>query len=73
VISVGVVSLLSKDASDTRADVWRIVDVHQGRVTDEETSTDAEGGVQRSRMVIRLPVADFYETVAQLEQVAELE
>ena len=73
VISTGVVSLRSEDAGGARADVLRILDVHRGQVTDEETSTDSEGGVQRSRMVLRVPVADFYETVEELEQVAELE
>jgi len=73
VISTGVVSLRSDDATGSRADVLKIVDVHGGRVTDEETSTDAEGRVRMSRMVIRVPVADFYETVDALEKVAELE
>lgn len=73
VISTGVVSLRSEDASGTRADVLRILDVHRGQVTDEETSTDGAGAVERSRMVLRVPVADFYETVEELEQVAELE
>jgi hypothetical protein len=73
VISTGVVSLLSKDAGDTRADVQKIVDVHRGEVTDEETTTDADGGIERSRLVVRVPAADFYQTVEQLERVAELE
>jgi uncharacterized protein DUF4349 len=73
VISTGVVSLLSTDAGDTRADVQKIVDVHRGEVTDEETTTDADGGIERSRLVVRVPAADFYQTVEELEDVAELE
>ena len=73
VISTGVVSLRSEGAGGTRADVLRILDVHRGQVTDEETSTDSDGGVQRSRMVLRVPSEDFYETVEELEQLAELE
>jgi len=73
VISTAVVSLTSKDASDARAEVIRVVDVHRGQVTDEETSTDGEGAVERSRMVIRVPASDFYDTVEELEGVAELE
>ena len=72
-ISTGVVSLRSDDATGSRADVLKIVDVHGGQVTDEETSTDADGAVRMSRMVVRVPVADFYETVDALEKVAELE
>ena len=73
VISTGVVSLRSEDAGGTRADVLRILDVHRGQVSDEETSTDSDGGVQRSRMVLRVPAEDFYEAVEELEQLAELE
>jgi hypothetical protein len=73
VISTGVVSLLSRDAGDTRADVQKIVDVHRGEVTDEETTTDADGRIERSRLVVRVPAADFYQTVEELEGVAELE
>jgi Domain of unknown function (DUF4349) len=73
VVSTGVVSLLSDDASQTRADVLKVVDVHRGQVTDEETSTDSDGEVQRSRMVLRVPSGDFYEAVEELEGLAELE
>ena len=73
VISTAVVSLASDDASDSRAEVIRIVDVHRGQVTDEETTTDGDGAVERSRMVVRVPVSDFYDTVQELEGVAELE
>lgn len=73
VISTGVVALRSSDAGDARAEILKIVDVHRGVVTDEETSTDGDGAVERSRMVIRVPVSDFYDTVEELESVAELE
>ena len=72
VISTAVVSLRADDAAAARADVMRIVDVHRGQVSDEETSTDDEGRVERSRLVLRVPAADFAETVAELEDVAEL-
>ena len=72
VISTAVVSLRSDDASASRAEVMRIVDVHRGQVSDEETSTDDDGHVELSRLVLRIPAADFAETVAELEKVAEL-
>jgi len=72
VISTAVVSVRSDDATRTRTEVMRIVDVHRGQVSDEETSTDESGQVQLSRLVLRIPASDFAETVGELEKVGEL-
>ena len=73
VISTGVVSLRGDDVGQARFDVEKIVDTHGGEITDERTDTDKEGVVARSRLVIRVPVAEFDETMGELEQnVAEL-
>jgi hypothetical protein len=73
VISTAVVSLRSDDAGATRTEVMKIVDVHRGQVSDEETQSDDDGAVRSSRLVLRIPAPDFAETVAQLEKVADLE
>jgi hypothetical protein len=73
VISTAVVSLRSDDAGAARTEVMKIVDVHRGQVSDEETRSDDDGAVQSSRLVLRIPAADFAETVAELEKVADLE
>lgn len=72
VISTGVVSLRSADVAAARFDVQRIVDVHRGEVAEERTQTDDDGGVRRTRLVIRVPVAEFDETMSQIEDVAKL-
>lgn len=72
VISTGVVSLRSADVAAARFDLQRIVDVHRGEVAEERTQTDDDGGVRRTRLVVRVPVAEFDETMSRLEDVAEL-
>lgn len=72
VIAKGVVSLLGVDAGKLRFDVGKIVDVHDGEIAEEKTQTDDEGGVTRSRLVVRVPVGDFDATMSELERVAQL-
>ncbi len=72
VIATAVVSLRDDDASKVRAEVMQIVDVHRGQVSDEETTTDEDGEVSMSRLVLRIPVSDFTEAVDALEKVGEL-
>lgn len=73
VISTGVVSLLGDDVEQARFDVQKIVDARGGEVAEEKTQTDDDGEVSRSRLVIRIPVADFDDTMEELEGVARLE
>ena len=73
VISTGVVSLRGDDVAQARFDVQKVVDAHGGEITQEETDTDTLGMVSRSRLVIRVPVAEFAEAMDDLEDVAELE
>jgi len=72
VIAKGVVSLLGVDAGKVRFDVGKIIDVHDGEIAEEKTQTDDEGGVTRSRLVVRVPVGDFDATMSELERVAQL-
>jgi hypothetical protein len=72
VIAKGVVSLLGVDAGKVRFDVGKIVDLHDGEIAEEKTQTDDEGGVTRSRLVVRVPVGDFDATMSELERVAQL-
>jgi len=72
VIAKGVVSLLGVDAGKVRFDVGKIVDVHDGEIAEEKTQTDDDGGVTRSRLVVRVPVGDFDATMSELERVAQL-
>ncbi len=73
VIRTGVVSLTGADVGDARTEVQKILDLHRGFVTDEETSTDDDGDISASRLVVRVPSADFTEVMDKLEKVADLE
>jgi hypothetical protein len=71
VISRATVALTSDDVADARFEVGKIVDQMDGEVAEEQT----EGGedMRRSRVVIRVPSANFDEAVAALEKVGNLE
>jgi Domain of unknown function (DUF4349) len=72
VISTGTVSLWSKDVERARFDVQKVVDGHGGEVTDEQTSTDPDGRIDRSRLVLRVPSRSFDEVMDELGDVADL-
>ena len=72
VISTGTVSLRSKDVGQARFDVQKVVDAHRGEISDEQTATDLEGRIDRSRLVIRVPSQFFDEVMNELGEVAEL-
>lgn len=72
-IHTGTVALRDDDVARARFDVQTAVDGVGGQVTDERTETDEDGTVVRSRMVLRVPSADFDATMEALEQIGELE
>ncbi len=72
VISTGNVQLRSDDVGQAVFDVRKVVDVHGGTVSEDDTATDKDGQPLRSRMVLRIPTADFDAAMAELEDVATL-
>lgn len=66
VVSTGTVSLEADDVGAARFDVQRVVDEVGGEVSDEQTGTDRDGEVRRSRLVLRVPSAAFDETMTEL-------
>jgi Domain of unknown function (DUF4349) len=72
VISTGTVSYESDDVDETRFDVQQVVDGHRGEVTDEQSDTDDDGAMVRSRLVVRVPSAEFGAAMDELEKVAGL-
>lgn len=72
IISTGSVSLESKDVGQLRFDVQKAVDQNNGQITDENTETDNHGAVVRSRLVVRVPSADFGQTMSDLEKTGQL-
>ncbi len=72
-IKTGNVALQSEDVGAARFEVQKVVDAYAGEITEEETATDEEGEVERSRLVVRIPVTDFYEAMSGLEGAADLQ
>jgi hypothetical protein len=72
VISTGNVQLRSDDVGKAIFEVRKVVDVHGGTVSEDDTETDREGAALRSRMVLRIPTADFADAMSELEKAATL-
>ena len=72
VISTGIVTLQSKDVGQARFDVQKVVAAHRGEISDEQTATDPEGRIDRSRLVIRVPSEFFDDVMNELGRVADL-
>jgi hypothetical protein len=72
VISTGTVTLESKDVEQARFDVQKVVDGHGGEISDEQTATDDQGEIDRSRLVIRVPSGSFGDVMDELGDVADL-
>jgi hypothetical protein len=71
VISTGNVQLRSDDVGQTIFDVRKVVDVHSGSISEDDTETDEDGDPLRSRMVLRIPTADFEDAMTELEDVGD--
>ena len=65
VISTGNVQLRSDDVGQAIFDVRKVVDVHRGTISEDDTETDKDGDAFRSRMVLRIPTADFDDAMSR--------
>jgi hypothetical protein len=72
VISTGNVQLRSDDVGRAIFDVRKVVDVHAGTVSEDDTETDPDGAALRSRMVLRIPTAEFDDAMTELEKIGTL-
>jgi hypothetical protein len=72
VISTGNVQLRSDDVGQAIFDVRKVVDEYTGTVSEDDTQTDKDGAPLRSRMVVRVPTADFDHAMTELEKVGTL-
>jgi hypothetical protein len=72
VISTGNVQLRSDDVGQAVFDVHKVVDEYRGTIAEDDTETDDDGAALRSRMVVRIPTADFDDAMTELEKVATL-
>ena len=71
-ISTGRIELTSGDVAAARARVDGVLAREHGRIADENTDTDERGTVTSAHLVLRVPSADFDETMAALAGVATL-
>jgi len=60
------VSLRSNDVGKTRFDLQKVIDRHEGLIDDERTETDRKGVVRMSRVVVRVPSADFDKAMTEI-------
>jgi hypothetical protein len=72
VISTGNVQLRADDVGEAIFDVQKVVDEHRGTIAEDDTETDDLGHPLRSRMVLRIPTADFSDAMTELEKVGIL-
>lgn len=72
VISTGTISLSSPDTEQARFDLRKVIDAHQGTIAEEEASTDDDGNLRNTRIVVRVPVKQFDKAMTELGKVADL-
>lgn len=72
IISTGNVALRSDDVAQAVFDIGKVVDSLRGEVEEKNTETDKTGEVVRSRMVLRVPTADYADAMTALEGSADL-
>jgi hypothetical protein len=72
VISTGTVQLRADDVGQAIFDARKVVDAYAGTISEDDTETDEDGAPLRTRMVLRIPTADFGAAMADLEKVATL-
>jgi hypothetical protein len=72
VISTGRVALASPDVTATRDRLDGVLTQVHGRVADEDTSTNDDGTVTRSHLVVRVPSRHFDAAMTSLAGIAEL-
>ncbi len=67
VIATGTVALSVADVGATRFEVTRVSDEHRGQVFADDSESDDDGDLERSRIVIRVPTARFTDAMRDLE------
>lgn len=72
IISKGTVELQSTDVEAARFDLQKVIDAVGGTIADEKSSTNDDGDLERSRLVLRIPSGQFDDTMAKVEDTAEL-
>lgn len=66
-IKKGNVSLRADDVGKAQFEVQQVVERHDGKVTEEKTTTDDDGEPAYTRMVLRIPAAAFDDAMTELK------
>lgn len=72
IISVGTITLQSKDVAGARFDLEKVVDSYSGTIADEKTSASTNGEVRLSRVVLRIPSDDFDAAMLDLAELGKV-
>jgi hypothetical protein len=72
VIKTGQVAVTSDDLDEVRAEVDRLLFGFGGSIDSEQTSHDDEGDIERSTLVLRVPVAEFDPAMDALEKLGKV-
>lgn len=72
IISVGTITLQSDDVATARFDLEKVVDSFGGTIADEKTTASADGEVQLSRVVLRIPSDDFDTAMIDLAKLGKV-
>jgi hypothetical protein len=72
IISTGTVSLVSPDVAKARFELEKVLDTYGGKISDEKTSSDEDGVIRLSRLVVRVPSADFEDAMTDIGKLGDL-
>jgi hypothetical protein len=72
IIQVGTITVQSNDVAAARFALDKVVDAHGGTIADEKTTAAADGKVRMSRVVLRIPVADFDQAMADVGKLGKV-
>jgi hypothetical protein len=72
VIKTGQVAVTSDDLDEVRAEVDRLLFGFGGSIDSEQTSHDDDGDIERSTLVLRVPVARFDPAMGALEKLGKV-
>ncbi|MEJ7795131.1 MAG: DUF4349 domain-containing protein [Nocardioides sp.] len=72
IISVGTITLQSKDVAGARFDLEKVVDSYSGTIADEKTTASTDGEVRLSRVVLRIPSEDFDAAMLDLAELGKV-
>lgn len=72
IIQVGTITVQSDDVAATRFELDKVVDAYGGSIADEKTTASTDGEVRLSRVVLRIPSADFDEALIEVGKLGKV-